>query len=297
MMTESGYSLSVFGLVVRGIIQAMNKPVLPLILIRGGGDLASGVALRLFHSGFGVVISEIAAPLTVRRFASFAEAVFEGEWQVEGVKGAVCSTVEEILETVNNGRIAVKVDPTAECSHQVPFSAVVDGRMLKSPKSDSLYPEFFTLGLGPGFQVGLNCNAVIETNRGPYLGRVYWHGSAQPDTGEPETVGPYGSDRVLRAPQAGTFTSKHEIGEIVEAGEIIGRIADTSIMAPFKGVLRGLLRSGTPVQPGLKIGDIDPRCDVSLCSLASDKSLAVGGGVLEALLSRSESWQALKGDV
>src|SRR5659263_167825 len=106
MMTESGYSLSVFGLVVRGIIQAMNKPALPLILIRGGGDLASGVALRLFHSGFGVVISEIAAPLTVRRFASFAEAVFEGEWQVEGVNGAVCSTVEEILETVNNGRIA-----------------------------------------------------------------------------------------------------------------------------------------------------------------------------------------------
>ena len=274
----------------------MNPPELPLILIRGGGDLASGVALRLFRSGFGVVISEIAAPLTVRRFAAFAEAIYEGEWQVEGVTAVACSTVEEILETVHSGRIAVKVDPTAEFSHQLPISAVIDGRMLKSPKSDSLFPDFFTLGLGPGFQVGLNCHAVIETNRGPNLGRVYWHGSAQPDTGEPETVGAYGSDRVLRAPQAGTFTSGHEIGEIIETGETIGLIADTLIIAPFKGVLRGLLRSGTIVQPGLKIGDIDPRCDVSLCTMASDKSLAVGGGVLEALLSRSEIRQMLKGD-
>ncbi len=273
----------------------MDRPVLPLILIRGGGDLASGVALRLFRSGFGVVISEIAAPLSVRRFASFAEAVFEGKWQVEGVKGMACSTVEEILETVISGKVAVTVDPTAEYRHQLPFSAVVDGRMLKSPKSDSLFPDLFTLGLGPGFQVGLNCNAVIETNRGPALGRVYWHGSAQPDTGEPEMVGPYGSDRVLRAANAGIFTSEHEIGEIVEPGEIIGQIADTLIIAPFKGVLRGLLRSGTPVQPGLKIGDIDPRCDVSLCFLASDKSLAVGGGVLEALLSRIEIRRTLKG--
>ncbi len=273
----------------------MDRPVLPLVLIRGGGDLASGVALRLFRSGFGVVISEIAAPLSVRRFASFAEAIFGGEWQVEGVKGMACSTVEEILETVKSGKVAVTVDPTAEYSHQLPFSAVVDGRMLKSPNSDSLFPDLFTLGLGPGFQVGLNCDAVIETNRGPYLGRVYWHGSAQPDTGEPETVGPFGSDRVLRAANAGIFISKHEIGEIVEPGEIIGQITNTSIIAPFKGVLRGLLRSGTPVQPGLKIGDIDPRCDVSLCFLASDKSLAVGGGVLEALLSRIEIRRTLKG--
>ncbi len=266
---------------------------MPLILIRGGGDLASGVALRLFRSGFGVVISEVAEPLSVRRYASFSEAVYAGEWQVEGVSAVLCKSAADVAGSVESGKIAAVVDPFARITGDLAFLAVVDGRMLKHAESDSLYPGMFSIGLGPGFEVRINCDAVVESNRGAALGRVYWQGKAQMDTGEPETVEGVGSQRVIRAARNGRFVSIHEIGEIVDLGEVIARIDGEPVTAPFRGVIRGLLHSGTAVAQGLKIGDLDPRCDPGLCNRASDKALAVGGGVLEALLSRPKIRSAL----
>mgnify|MGYP005821106185 CR=1 FL=1 len=273
----------------------MKTTLPPLILIRGGGDLASGAALRLHRSGFGVVITEIAQPLAVRRAASFSEAVFQGEAQVEGVEAGRCDDEEQITAVIAAGKIAVRVDASAACARRLQFLACVEGRMLKSPLDDLLYPGLFTVGLGPGFNAGKNCHAVVETNRGPFLGRVYWHGSAQEDTAEPEAVKGHGADRVLRARRSGTLTTLHEIGEMVEAGEPVCRIEDEPVIAPFRAVIRGLLRNGMPVQAGMKVGDLDPRCDRSLCFIASDKALAVGGGVLEALLSSQTIRQSLRG--
>ena len=273
----------------------MKTTLPPLILIRGGGDLASGTALRLFRSGFGVAITEIDRPLAVRRAASFSEAVFQGETQVEGVMAARCNDDDEVPAVISAGKIAVRVDAAAACHQQLPFVACVEGRMLKSPVDDLLYPALFTIGLGPGFSAGKNCHAVVETNRGPFLGRVFWHGSAQADTAEPEAVKGHGADRVLRAKRSGTLTALHEIGEIVEAGEPVCSIEDEPVIAPFRAVIRGLLRSGMPVQTGMKVGDLDPRCDRSLCFIASDKALAVGGGVLEALFSSQTIRQSLRG--
>ncbi len=93
---------------------------------------------------------------------------------------------------------------------------------------------------------------------------------------------------MLRAPADGVLDARAEIGEHVEAGQPVAEVAGEAVLAPFAGVLRGLLHSGLPVRAGLKIGDVDPRNDPSYCTLVSDKALAVAGGVLEAILSRPE---------
>ena len=265
----------------------------PFILIRGAGDLASGVALRLFRSGFGVVMTEVNQPLSVRRRASFSEAVFDGQAVVEGVQALRVQTDSETLQTLKAGKIAVRIDPEAECLHSLPFLAVVDARMLKSTMPAISRLEVFTVGLGPGFTGGENCAAAVETNRGPNLGRVLWQGSTQPDTTEPESVLGKRDERVIRAPAAGTLLTRREIADLVAPGALIAEIDGVPIEAPFKAIIRGLLRDHTRVERGQKLGDLDPRCDPELCFKASDKALAMGGGVLEALLSNPSIRRAL----
>ena len=260
-----------------------------LLLVRGGGDLASGVILRLHRSGLKVIVSELSQPLAVRRAVSFAEAVYEGMHTVEGVTARLTEP-SQILRVLDAGEIPVVVDPQADILSQIPFLVVVDARLTKKPAGPLPVDVPFHIGLGPGFHAGENCDAVIETRRSHSLGRVYWHGSAQADSGQPEGD----PRRVLRAPAGGIFVSHKRIGEHCEAGELIAEIdsevedRESNISAPLSGRLRGLIRDGIRVTKGLKIGDIDPRDDPSACFLVSDKALAVGGGVLEAILSRTD---------
>jgi xanthine dehydrogenase accessory factor len=259
-----------------------------LILLRGGGDLASGVALRLHRAGLRVVITELAQPLAVRRTVSFGEAVYEGVHTVEGV---TARRVEpEGLELVLRvEEIPVLVDPGADILRSsLFFPVVIDARLLKSPPQPLPAVVPLHIGLGPGFHAGVNCHAVIETRRSHTLGRVYWDGTTQPDSGQPEGD----PRRVLRAPGEGLFIGGKSIGEHCEAGETIAEIETSpetrtaKILSPMKGVLRGLIRNGIHVSKGLKIGDIDPRDDPGACFLVSDKALAIGGAALEAILTR-----------
>lgn len=257
----------------------------PTVLIRGGGDLASGVALRLHHVGFRVVITELSQPLVVRRLASFAQVVFDGHYRLEDVEGQLVKDAASALMALEAGKVAVIVDPRAEIRNQLPLFALVDGRMTKSAPDLKLDAAPRVIGLGPGFDAGVDCHAVVETNRGPYLGRVYWQGQAEPDSGVPESVKGFNVERVLYAPCAGVLSAHGNIGEIIEPGQMIADVDGIPVSAKFRGVLRGLIQSGLLVKKGLKIGDLDPRCTPSICALASDKALAIGGGVLEAILS------------
>ncbi|MCJ7694458.1 MAG: selenium-dependent molybdenum cofactor biosynthesis protein YqeB [Anaerolineaceae bacterium] len=257
-----------------------------LVIIRGGGDLASGVALRLFHSGYKIIIYELPEPLTVRRTVSFSETVFEGEWLVEDVISKLAKSVDEVREIINNDQICVIVDPDGSTMLDLQPEAIIDARMRKTPIIDGIRNSHFLIGIGPGFTAGKNCDAVIESNRGHFLGRVIWEGSAQADTGIPGSVHGIGKERVLYAPCRGNFTGEMIIGEIVKQGQKIGVVNETPIFAPFDGLLRGLIHSGLFVSKGLKIGDVDPRQDISLCKFVSEKALAIGGGVLEALLAK-----------
>jgi xanthine dehydrogenase accessory factor len=256
-----------------------------IILIRGGGDLASGVALRLWRAGLGVVIAEQAHPLLVRRGVAFGEAINAGRVTIEGITALRVEHAAEARSILAQGRLPVLVDPQAQARRELGALALVDGRMTKRSPDLGMEAAELVIGLGPGFVAGQNCHALVETKRGHSLGRVIWQGAALPDTGIPEGVGERRAERVLRAPVAGSLIAHAAIGDRLEAGQLVAEVAGVTIVAPFKGVLRGLIFPGTAVWPGLKVGDVDPRDDPAYCWLVSDKALAVGGGVLEALLS------------
>jgi xanthine dehydrogenase accessory factor len=258
-----------------------------IILIRGGGDLASGVAVRLIRSGLRVVLTEVAQPLAVRRSVAFAEAVYSGETTVEGtIAHRIPDPTDSfrILMVLGKQQVPVLVDPDCASAKILHPAVIVDGRMTKHPPEPIGYSPHLYIGLGPGFIAGVNCQAVVETRRGPMLGRVYWRGGPDLDTGQPDGD----PQRVLRAPADGDLIAHAEIGQLLEAGQVVAEVAGQMVTVPFAGILRGLLHPGLTVTRGMKIGDIDPRGDPRLCQFVSDKALSVGGGVLEAILNRPE---------
>lgn len=272
------------------------------VVVRGGGDLASGVILRLARIGVRVIVTELPQPLAVRRLVSFAQAVYDQTIEIEGIKGQLAKRSEEFPALFAQGIVPVIIDPEGAILEQLHPQVLIDARMTKRPPELAYPAQWFTVGLGPGFTVGQNCDAAVETKRGRFLGRVYWSGSPEPDTGQPETVANHTGERVLRAPQDGILHTLVTIGDHLPAGTPIARVGGdlrvdpgcVYVYAPFQGVVRGLLNDETRVTQGMKIGDLDPRCDSSLCTLVSDKALAIGGGVLEAILSvphlREQIW-------
>ena len=252
-----------------------------LVIVRGGGDLGTGVVARLHRSGFPVVVTELANPLTVRRTVAVSSAVHDGDITVEGMYARRVETPEYAEQLAREGTIPVLV------SEQLPplaRSVVIDARLAKYNLDTRLDDAPLVVALGPGFTVGVDCHAVVETARGQHLGRVLRSGSALPNTGIPGEIGGRGADRVLRTPIGGTTRWRVQIGDTVRKGDEVGRVGGAVITAPFDGVVRGLIAGGTPVWIGMKVGDIDPRLDTR-CDEISDKALAIGGGVLEAVMS------------
>lgn len=258
------------------------------VLIRGGGDLASGVALRLCRAGLQVLITELAEPLVVRRKVSFAEAIYEGMTIIEGVTACRVNRISELSSVFYRNEIPVIVDPDLRLTNEIVPAVLVDGRMIKQPPDYDLSITTFVIGLGPGFHVGLNCHAAIETNRGHRLGRVIWEDAPQKDTGIPESVMDHQSDRVLRAPRDGILLTHAEICDHLREGQLVAEVGGVPVYSPFAGVLRGIIHPGVRVRKNMKIGDVDPRDDPTFCNMVSDKSLAIAGGVLEAILSQQK---------
>lgn len=254
-----------------------------LIVIRGGGDLATGVALRLYRSGMDVVICETAVPTSIRRTVCFSEAVRLEEMMVEGVT-ARRAVPEEVPALLAAGIIPVLVDPEGACIPGLRPDAVVDAILAKRNLGTSMDMAPIVVAAGPGFTAGVDCHAAVETMRGHYLGRVIYEGSPLPNTNIPGLIGGYAGERVLRAPADGVFQGARQIGDLVRAGDTAGYVNGVPMLCTIDGVLRGLMADGVPVTKGLKSGDVDPRCAPEHCLCASDKALAVGGGVLEALL-------------
>ena len=266
-----------------------------LILIKGAGDLASGVAARLFRAGFPVVMTEIATPLAVRRAVAFAEAIYAGTTRVEEI-AARRYAVDEMSALVQEPdalrrAVPVVVDPAATLVTRLRPAVVVDGIMAKANTGTTLTDAPVVIALGPGFTAGQDCHAVIETNRGHDLGRVIWQGAAEADTGAPGVLPglPRMTSRVLRAPVDGHIVDAVAVGTSVQTGDVLATARGLdgrteSLCAPFAGVLRGIIHPSVAVHAGMKVGDLDPRIQPRNCFTISDKSLAVGGGVLEAVL-------------
>lgn len=265
----------------------MQRPHDDLIVVRGAGDIATGVVWRLFHAGFRVLLTELSSPLSIRRSVSLSTAITEGVVGVEGLIGRRCDSNAAIERCWAEGEIPLTIAPKLAVVHQsFSITGVVDARLAKRPLDTTISDAPVVVGLGPGFIVGQHCHAVVETMRGHRLGRAIFHGSAEPDTGSPGVIDGKSAERVLRATQGGTVTWSATIGEWVETGTEIGIIDGeqvTPVVAPFTGMVRGLISSGFEVSPGLKIADLDPRNDPAACHQISDKALAVGGGAVEAI--------------
>jgi len=269
------------------------------VIIKGAGDLASGIALRLHHAGFEIAMTEIAAPLSVRRTVCFSQAVYEGRTTVEDVTALLVHDEAGMKSAWAKKQIAVFVDPEAAITRQFRPHVLVDAIMAKRNTGAAITDAPVVIGTGPGFTAGVDCHAVVETQRGRSLGRVITDGSALPNTGVPGDINGYTVERLLRSPADGVFEARLSIGDMVKKGDAVafvrtqmqeaaGPVAGETDVIPVKaeidGVLRGLLPSGIAVKQGMKTGDVDPRCERSLCFTVSDKALAIGGGVLEAIM-------------
>jgi xanthine dehydrogenase accessory factor len=259
----------------------VTAPADRLCLLRGAGDLATGVAWRLTRAGFPVVATELATPLTVRRTVALSTAVTDGSVDIEGMIGHLASSEEDAVSLAGSGVVAVLVSPELP---DIEAAILVDARLAKRNIDTTIDDADLVVGLGPGFAAGIDCDAVVETLRGPRLGRAIWAGSAEPDTGTPGTIAGRTVERVLRAPVAGRVEWSVPIGDQVVAGQELGTVAGVPVAAEFDGVVRGLVLDGSEALAGLKIGDVDPRRDASWQEI-SDKALAIGGGVLEAVMA------------
>lgn len=253
------------------------------VVIRGAGDLASGVALRLWRAGMDVVLLDVEKPTAIRRTVAFSEAIVHGKQTVEDVTARL-ATAETAEETLAAGMIPVLVDPEGRSIPTLRPDALVDAILAKRNLGTKITDAPVVIGVGPGFTAGVDCHAAVETMRGHYLGRVITDGSPIPNTNIPGLIGGFAGERVLRAPADGIFHQIQDIGAVVKAGDVVGEVAGEPMRCHIDGVLRGILADGTPVHKGMKSGDVDPRGETAYCNTVSDKALAVGGGVLQAVL-------------
>ena len=256
-----------------------------LVCIKGAGDLASGIALRLHHSKIDVVMTDLPVPLAVRRTVAFSEAIRLGSTEVEDVKAERAENIDEVKDCLARGVIPVLADPEAEIVKIMKPEVVVDAILAKRNTGTSPGDAKLVIGVGPGFTAGKDCHAVIETKRGHTLGRVIRKGSAIPNTGVPGNVGGQTIRRLIKAPADGTFHPEKKIGDLVKEGDRVANVDGVPVYALTDGKIRGLLQDGVPVTKGLKSGDVDPRGASVDHMTVSDKALSIGGGVLEAILS------------
>lgn len=254
------------------------------VLIKGAGEMASGIAWRLFRAHFRVCMTELERPVAVRRSVAFCEAIYEGRQVVEDVEGILVDSADSVQSAWEQNKIPILVDPNCLAKESLRPDCLVDGILAKKNTGTQSDDADLVIALGPGFVAGVDADMVIETNRGHRLGQILTDGQAEPNTGIPGEIGGYTWQRVLRAPAKGIFLTEKAIGDRVEKGTVVGSVDGSPVPAGIEGVIRGLIRPGTPVSEGFKLGDIDPRGEKDYCYTISDKARALGGSVLEAIM-------------
>ncbi len=258
-----------------------------MIVIKGAGDLATGVATRLKKCGFDIVMTEISQPTTVRRTVAFSQVVYDKKVEVEGITAELASNKENIKKIVEEGNVAVLVDEKAKIIDEIKPKIIIDAIIAKKNLGTKIDDANIVIALGPGFTAGIDCHCVIETKRGHYLGKAIYKGSAIPNTGVPGEVGGFSKERIIRATTDGKILPVSKIGDYVKKGDIVAYVNETPIFAKLDGIVRGMLQKDVNVFNGMKSGDIDPRCEKNHCFTISDKARSIGGGVLEAILHLS----------
>ena len=255
-----------------------------LVIIRGGGDIATGTIYRLYKSGYKIVVIEIEKPTSIRRTVSFSQSIYDDEVEIEGVKAKLCKSIQEINKAHEKYKIPVIADPEGKLIKELKPKFVIDAILAKKNLGTKIDMADLVIGLGPGFTAGEDVDVVIETNRGHNLGRVIYKGQAEPNTKKPGNTMGYTTERVIYSPVEGKVEVVKDIKSLVNKGEIIAKVNNSNVEAKISGVVRGMIQPGLIVHKGMKMGDIDPRNKTESCNIISDKARAVAGGVLEAVL-------------
>jgi xanthine dehydrogenase accessory factor len=267
------------------LLTRTNKKLNDLvILVRGAGEMATGVAHRLASCHFKVCMTETSNPQAVRREVAFSEAIFDGEKEVEGITAKRVESTDQITDVWRENKIPILIDPEAKVRDFLKPDVLVDATLAKKNLGTKMTDAPMVIGLGPGFHAGKDVHLVIETNRGHNLGRIIAKGEAEPNTGIPGSIAGYTEERVIRAPRTGNFKALKKIGDGIHTNEKVGMVENVAVRSRIAGVLRGLLRNGSEVWKGMKLGDVDPRGIESHCYTISDKGRTISGGVLQALL-------------
>lgn len=256
-----------------------------IIIVKSGGDIASAVIQKLHRSGFRVLVLELPAPTSIRRTVCFSEAVYGGKATIEGLTAILVNDKNEIIDAWNDDFIPIIIDKNGNYIEEFKPIAVVDAIIAKKNLGMNKDLAPMTIAIGPGFEAGKDVHIVIESNRGHNLGKLIFEGFAESNTGKPGDINGCTCERVLHSPVDGIFISEHNIGDIVTKGEVIASVAGENVYSQIDGLLRGLIRKGTPVTKGFKLGDVDPRLEqLKNCYTISDKARAIAGGVLEAVM-------------
>ncbi|MGL5616521.1 MAG: selenium-dependent molybdenum cofactor biosynthesis protein YqeB [Sarcina sp.] len=256
-----------------------------LIIFRGGGDIATGSIQKVKRAGFNVLVLEVEKPSSIRRYVSLSEAIYDGRTIVEDIEAVKANNLDEVKEIIKNNKIAIMVDPKGESIKELKPLAVIDAILAKRNLGTDKTMAPITIGLGPGFEAGVNVDIVIETMRGHNLGRLLFEGKPLDNTGVPGEIAGVSGDRVIYSEADGVIKNIAKISDYVEKGQVIAVVGDTEIKSKISGILRGIIKDGYEVKKGLKIADVDPRENQKKnCFTISDKARNVGGATLEALL-------------
>ncbi|MFD3158331.1 selenium-dependent molybdenum cofactor biosynthesis protein YqeB [Haloimpatiens sp. FM7330] len=256
-----------------------------VVVVRGGGDIASGTIQKLHRSGFKVLVLDVKKPTSIRRKVCFSEAIYEKQVIIEDIKAVCVDNADDVKKAWKDGSIPVVVDPQGKYIEFLKPEIVIDAILAKKNLGTNKDMAQITIALGPGFEAGKDVDIVIETMRGHNLGRLIFKGRAMNNTGIPGNINGYSKERVLYSPSDGIIKNICEIGDKVKMGDVIAYVEKIEVKALINGVLRGIIRDEIKVFKGMKIGDIDPRItEEKNCFTISDKARNIAGGVLEAIL-------------
>ncbi|HUB63356.1 MAG TPA: xanthine dehydrogenase [Methylocella sp.] len=237
-----------------------QSPHPPFAVILGTNEIASAVAVNLYHGGYGVVLSHDPLPPVIRRKMAFHDALFDDPVIVGGVAARRVDTGLEILSSFRSTKDVIITElGLLDLIVLRTIDILVDARLQKYQVTPDLRPlARFTIGLGPGFTAGANCDFAIET-RPAKTGRIIEQGATDEADGVARRLGSAGAERFVYSAMPGRWHTAIEIGTRIFKDFIIGHLGGEAVRAPFDGILRGVVRDGIEVPAGVKLLEVDPR--------------------------------------
>ena len=141
-----------------------------LVMIKGAGDIASGIAMRLWRAGINVVMTDLPRPSSIRRTVCFSEAVYRGETMIEEVRARRAENAADALRLLEENILPVIVDPKAESAKELHPEVIVDAILAKENLGTAITDAPGVVGVGPGFTAGVEGNMILPMLASKLLG-------------------------------------------------------------------------------------------------------------------------------